>query len=87
MEMPELFGQLQGMMQSAATMGVVDKMIAAYDNFAVAAMQSILATSSVQMTPEETAVISWQFADAMMIERRKRGLGAPGSGSDGGEGV
>lgn len=69
---------LQSILQTA---GVVDKMLNAYDGFAATAMQVLLkhqmSMFEGRMTYEAIAEYAWKLADAMMEERRKRGLGAP----------
>jgi hypothetical protein len=73
----DAFKDLQSMMQGAASADVVHKAIAAYDGFATAAMQVLLKHMPKQaMSYEQVAEYAWTVADAMMAERRKRGLGA-----------
>ena len=77
--------ELGSIMQTAATVGMVDKMLSAYDGFATAAMKVLLAEiardqswrNAVLSDPSGVADAAWKIADAMMIERRNRGLGAP----------
>lgn len=73
-EFSQLMKQLEGMMGGAAAMQVVQQAISAYDQVAVAAMQSLIALGTLG-TYEDLAAAAWKIADAMVAERAKRGLG------------
>lgn len=73
-EIFQLMKQLEGMMGGAAAMQVLQQAISAYDQVAVAAMQSLIALGE-KMSAEELAFSAWKIADAMVAERSKRGLG------------
>jgi hypothetical protein len=53
----------------------VNKGIDAYDHYATAAMTVLLQKHSNDYNAAKIAEFAWDFADAMMEERRKRGLG------------
>lgn len=83
-ELDMMMRQLGGIMQAANTAQVVHAVVGAYDQFALAAMRVLVeaATHSggvdVNNQPinaSRVAEDAWVIADAMMVERAKRGLG------------
>lgn len=80
----DIMKQLNSLMQTTATAAVVTQLMVAYDGFATAALRELLAddASMAEATKgcEWLAAKAWEIADAMMLERAKRGLGNPQGG-------
>lgn len=75
----EIINELDSMLKKAATAEIVTQLIAAYDSFAQAAMCELLTRGGVRAGKEcALAERAWVIADAMMVERKKRGLGGTG---------
>lgn len=78
-EIDEMMRMLKQQMQNAHTVGMVRDVAGAYDRFASDAMVSLLEkTDRSEWTNDffdALAHDAWRIADAMMTERRARGLG------------
>ncbi len=79
-EMTETMAQLQGLMNQAAMTQSVHSAVAAYDAFAGAAMVEVIKMRGEKLSAAAVAEVAWDFADAMMVERKRRGLGGFNSG-------
>lgn len=75
----DAIAEMSKLMQGVASMGMIDRGIATYDQCALAAMQSLVG-GDLGGHPKQLAEVSWEIADAMMVERAKRGLGGPQQG-------
>lgn len=75
--MEELERQLERMMQQVAVTSAVSDIARSYDAFAIAALEALLQQPATYLSfePPKIAELAWSMADAMMAERRKRGLG------------
>lgn len=73
----ELLKFANQMLTGAATAQVVSQVVSAYDGFAMCALRSLVSRKDITETMPAAAVaeVAWDFADKMMEERRKRGLG------------
>jgi hypothetical protein len=59
-------------MQDAMTAGTIQQIVNAYDQFAIAAVIGLLREG---FAVDAVAAKAFEIADAMMVERKKRGLG------------
>jgi hypothetical protein len=75
MDAMEMVNGLLAMVRETTMAQAVQKGIDAYDHYATAAMTVILQKHSDDYNADKIAEFAWDFADAMMAERRKRGLG------------
>jgi hypothetical protein len=75
-DVKEMLRQLGSMMQGANSAELVQKIVDFYDSVATTAYERLMDEVN-GFSPEETARRAWEYADAMMAERVKRGLGSP----------
>lgn len=67
---------VQQMLAGIEASNVMHKYIRAYDQFAADAMMTLLERfENVDVDIPKLAASAWEIADAMMVERRKRGIG------------
>ena len=77
----DMMGELNSLMSKVMGTQMVQDVVHAYDAYATAAMQALIgATGPTSVTADLIASVAWRVADAMMTERKKRGIGgmAPG---------
>lgn len=70
----DVLGELNKLMSSAMGAQMVQDIVHAYDAYATTAMQALIRNTGGGSVPQ-LAKLAWDFADAMMDERRKRGIG------------
>lgn len=72
----EMLQQVAELTRGAMIAQMVSQGIETYDRFATAAMQSLLSILDLnEHSPDNIALMAWEAADAMMEERKKRGIG------------
>lgn len=71
----QVLEQLQQIVASANTGQAINQSIVAYDHYATAAMKVLLEKYHSNENLKKIAEYAWELADAMVGERRKRGLG------------
>lgn len=80
-EVKEMLRQLGAMMQGAGSFELVQRVVDAYDHAAQTAYEALMGDEETDLddesAPAYVAERAWAFADAMMAERVKRGLGSP----------
>lgn len=83
----ELLQQMQAVIQQTMAVTTMQGIVKAYDDFARAAMVEVIdsyATVDASVA-ESIAEEAWLIADAMMAERKKRGLGGFNDEAGGGK--
>ena len=70
----EMVDYFNTMVQQFVGARTIETVVASYDAYATAAMQAIV-REDVNGDPRLIAQEAWQIADAMMAERKKRGIG------------
>jgi hypothetical protein len=66
---------LKNMMGSIVAQTMIQQGMDSYDRYAVNAMRALIENRIPGETPDQIAEQAWLFADAMLAERQKRGLG------------
>lgn len=83
----QAMGELQALLQQTHVASTMQNAAATYDNFAMAAMQTLLRNGKWDDLDKAgtawLASMSWKIADAMMEERKRRGLGGFGDENGG----
>ncbi len=75
-ELNEAIQHVSEMTRGMMVTQMIAQGIDAYDKFACAAMQSLLSILDLnEHSPDNIALMAWEAADAMMEERKKRGIG------------
>jgi cytochrome c553 len=85
----ELLQQMQAVIQQTMAVTTMQGIVKAYDDFARAAMVEVISgydAGSIDANQAESiAREAWLIADAMMAERKKRGLGGFNNEAGGGK--
>lgn len=71
----DVMGDLNSLISKAMGAQLVQDVVHAYDAYATAAMQACIRLRGTELSATQIAECAWDFADKMMAERRKRGIG------------